>query len=1611
MRSWNKEDDETDAGKERAYKFITNFIDDFIKGANDANTETEDLFGDDPPHISEVLANQRAKPNPDGSTRFSIKQEEFNRWNSILDDYEAGNISPGANLTVLERTPEVLKRIGADDLPITMRGGILQKITGEIETKDGQRHGIPVSELRNLQIELDNPIAVFDSITQPDSLVVLTRMIDKKNNERAVVALRLDGKGSKGHNINAIASAYGKKKDAIKEWIARGRLRYINKQARKDAARWLQLPGDATLRARHVLTEKDFTDEQLGHIVPYSAASRQGGNGELFSAARQGDAEYLDAVERGDMEEAQKMVREAAARAMPRTKVVDGDALPKIVYHGTGSGGFTEFNTSDGGVWMAESSLYSDQYKNAWGAERKQTYELFADITNPIDLREIDRDSFVAEYRDPETGEWVPTDALRQLAEASGVPVERLLLIAEEHAEVALDGEHPYSIIRTKEFQDSLKQQGYDGIVQTEGGGTETYCAFSPEQVKSAAPVTYDDAGNVIPLSQRFNTAKGDTRYSVPGVFTGSGADYANRDEYGNIANPPSLHYVGTGEHSQVYGWGLYGSTVRGVAESYASGRRWLKDGRAIEPSPRGNAEEAAAFFLENADADTEAALQEAKELLAEREAESPDGELTRLARETVAELEKNAKKYRRGGHIYEQTFFTDRAPGDESHLLNWYEPVSEEQFAVIGKAGLDVEEKRRTVAGETIRRVQISKDGELLLQVKDTSEITGQDLYGLVAKALGSPQSASEFLARAGIDGVKYPVASYGKTVKDGNAAGWNYVSFRDDNIRVDHKWTDGNIRYSIAITPEIRLATTVSPIGMTREKAELALIALAGKNLKNDETGIEAKINVEQRGKILSNAATRKSLDNGFTVQEHNAAVSIIKTLWKYATLAKVSEDRDNDPNIASIKRFVAPLFLDEKPAYAYITAKESVEHGHRIYSLEMEKIEALAGMLRDRNHTAASASSAHDTKYSASRQGDAEYLDAVKRGDMEEARRMVDEQLKARGFNTPVSIAADEGNLWDNAPGIYGLRHMPTELAQEIASWKVRSKSPYSNSFYNSKEITWDYKPDRSLRVSDHWNFWSRGKQHCVTDRPVENGTKWVLAEYHAEDGKYHVLKEYDEVDANRTSRQLGQAYREYYRRAIRSLIGKKVKVDPLGKSEYGSNQGVLKGVEDDPNYPGHEIAVVEMKPSGKILRENASRVVDETNVIQKLGRFGWNKKLRKGAEDLKVAINPTTGDVKSAAPVTYDDAGNVIPLSQRFNAAKEDTRYSIASTLATRRESTAEYIDSKGTKRTLHVEEGNRKYGMAKVRSKHCVDFGTAWNGGFTLDELNRYENEILQNGKKKFDRKTGRRTITWKSPEGITFTISTFVTGKGRNAREIVNTIYTDRNTKKTKRLGTQAKENLRGQPSAAYDTKYSASRQGGNGELFSAAGGAASPDELRRAVARSNAARFSSAKRPNYSDYRDDKPGTAAGGAQESARSIADDYDNPYPAIRNLSDDELVASALAVRMALGKSPEERMAKPTQHHTYGHLKIKTVADMLASIHPDWDQTRLAHETWNVSKKAWQIARGMRGDMDKGVSESLIVKTLPKNLRNRFGMEMGSQARRNYRPIRRKSRDRP
>lgn len=69
----------------------------------------------------------------------------------------------------------------------------------------------------------------------------------------------------------------------------------------------------------------------------------------------------------------------------------------------------------------------------------------------------------------------------------------------------------------TDDIVEWAKQEGYTSVVfnniSDNGDPSDVKVFFNPEQVKSADPVTYDDNGNVIPLSQRFNSTETDIRF------------------------------------------------------------------------------------------------------------------------------------------------------------------------------------------------------------------------------------------------------------------------------------------------------------------------------------------------------------------------------------------------------------------------------------------------------------------------------------------------------------------------------------------------------------------------------------------------------------------------------------------------------------------------------------------------------------------------------------------------------------------------------------------------------------------------------------------------------------------------------------------------------------------------------------------------------------------------------------------------------------------------------------------------------------------------------------------------------------------------------------------
>ena len=93
----------------------------------------------------------------------------------------------------------------------------------------------------------------------------------------------------------------------------------------------------------------------------------------------------------------------------------------------------------------------------------------------------------------------------------------------------------------------------------------------------------------------------------------------------------------------------------------------------------------------------------------------------------------------------------------------------------------------------------------------------------------------------------------------------------------------------------------------------------------------------------------------------------------------------------------------------------------------------------------------------------------------------------------------------------------KEIPEAVKNDVLNFKKINRSPYSNSFYDTDNITWDYKPEGSIRISDHWNFQSSigNKVHCKLKGVDKYTEGWKMARY--ENGEYIVIKEYKDENS--------------------------------------------------------------------------------------------------------------------------------------------------------------------------------------------------------------------------------------------------------------------------------------------------------------------------------------------------------------------------------------------------------------------------------------------------------------------------------------------------------------
>ena len=157
---------------------------------------------DTPTPTNAAEGTQNAVPGVETAGRLT-SADNMLRYRSDIDKVFSGDYPSGKLLSVGD-TPELLTRYGANPLPMTMTQDAAYKIAYP-EGYMGGKHNLGMSVLKQLPYQIENPVAILKSNTQPSSIVLLTAW--KDGDKSIIVPLHLDKQGAISVE-NRIASAY-----------------------------------------------------------------------------------------------------------------------------------------------------------------------------------------------------------------------------------------------------------------------------------------------------------------------------------------------------------------------------------------------------------------------------------------------------------------------------------------------------------------------------------------------------------------------------------------------------------------------------------------------------------------------------------------------------------------------------------------------------------------------------------------------------------------------------------------------------------------------------------------------------------------------------------------------------------------------------------------------------------------------------------------------------------------------------------------------------------------------------------------------------------------------------------------------------------------------------------------------------------------------------------------------------------------------------------------------------------------------------------------------------------------------------------------------------------
>ena len=252
-------------------------------------------------------------------------------------------------------------------------------------------------------------------------------------------------------------------------------------------------------------------------------------------------------------------------------------------------------------------------------------------------------------------------------------------------------------------------------------------------------------------------------------------------------------------------------------------------------------------------------------------------------------------------------------------------------------------------------------------------SESDGMNIYGTISDLVDGQEEASKLLNQYGVKGIVY----------DDGQGGRGFVVFDDRAISIVEKFYQKKSENALAeqkeavrrqyagtalwmkapngvqtnLTEEQWLTVrtpafkawfgdweqvarfTLPSHAESLEEAAAAARSMVGKRLTNDVLRIEAVLSNKNVGKMVSESATRKSVD----ARVHALAVANVDHLFSRAIAEYTHKDRNNDKNIRQIHRMFAPFVVGNEVFVAKLTVKELAQEkeGNRLYSVEALEI----------------------------------------------------------------------------------------------------------------------------------------------------------------------------------------------------------------------------------------------------------------------------------------------------------------------------------------------------------------------------------------------------------------------------------------------------------------------------------------------------------------------------------------------------------------------------------------------------------------------------------------------------------------------------------------------